>query len=542
MAGAFIVIFLLFSFFMPPRTWGITLHEWLFYGGLYLAIVPAILISTAMFVEERRNQTMELLHLAGMGPSTLFLGKLTGGLLIASGDLLALVPFLAIPFLSGGISLPLYAATVASLPVLLLFTVATGVLASVIWQEDGTALIGAVCLGAIACLALPLVYNLGELLTGLAPFSAHWLCLSPAYGPYLVHVRFSGGGPRIFWLNELVTLALAGIEIVLAAILLRHGWKRQVAGAAPGRWENLWQEWIYGTAQWRRTLRENVLPKFPYQWLAQRDRGPVLAAWIFLGIGAIAWVAVSLAWPRIGLSTAVVFGLSVLFIGGIHMVNIYAAGRRLGADREEGALELMLTTPLSAGEIVDGQVAAIQAQFRPVKLALAGVCLAMMLGGFCGRSWNATALVEYGVVWAVLFTWLLAGSRQMILRAQWRALNTGRPGFVLFRGQRSRWVWFYYYIWYGRMIFQAFTGKAIFFPTGNPGEAAVVYIVGFCLLVIVSAATYIDDGSELKGKLLREMRAIAQEPVPEANDPRLKSWDGKDRLPPLRYSSVGRRS
>ena len=210
LAAALVALFLLFSFAVPPRTWGSKLHEWLFYGGLYLAIAPSMQISTALFAEERRNQTRELLHLAGMGPVRLFLGKLTGGLLIASGDLLALVPFLAIPFLSGGISFPLYVATVASLPVLLLFVVATGVLASVVWNRDGSALIGAVSLGALICLALPLLYTLGSLLTGAAPFAARWLCLSPAFGPYLVHAHFSGGTPRLFLrLNELLNHAAA---------------------------------------------------------------------------------------------------------------------------------------------------------------------------------------------------------------------------------------------------------------------------------------------------------------------------------------------
>jgi ABC-type transport system involved in multi-copper enzyme maturation permease subunit len=534
LAAALVALFLLFSVFMPSRTWSSTLYEWLFYGGLYLAVVPSLQISTALFVEERRNQTMELLHLAGLGPGSLFLGKLTGGLLIASGDLLALVPFLAIPFLGGGISFPLYVATVASLPVLLLFVVATGVLASVLWKTDGSALVGALSLGALLCLALPLLYNLGRLLTGTAPFAARWLCLSPAFGPYLVHAHFSGGTQRSFWLNELITLSLAGSEVVLAAIFLRQGWKRQVAGAAPGRWEKTWQECVHGTARWRRDLRDKLLPQYPYQWLAQQDRGPVLLAWMVLGGGTLAWLAISAAWPRIGLSTTIIFGLGVLLVGTVQIVAIYAAGRRIGADRQEGTLELVLTTPLSVGEIVQGQVAAIQAQFRPVRRALLGVCLLMMAGGFCLRSFNTAAAIECGLIWVVLLSWPFCGSRQMILRAMWKALNTGRPMFGVFRVQGGRWVWFYYYLWYGRIIFNAFTGKAVLFPTGSPVEVMVVSIACCCVLLVLAVATYQENHLDLQIKLLRDMRTIAQEPVPEANDPRLKSWDGQNRLPSRR--------
>jgi ABC-type Na+ efflux pump permease subunit len=505
-----------------------------FFGGLYLAIAPSIQISTALFAEERRNQTMELLHLAGLGPLSLFLGKLTGGLLIASGDLLALVPFLAIPFFSGGISFPLYVATVASLPVLLLFIVATGVLASVLWHEEGSALIGALCLGAVVCLALPLLYYLGWLLTGVAPFPARWLCLSPAFGPYLVHAHFSGGTPRLFWLSELSTLLLAGTEVMLAAMLLRQSWKRQVAGAPAGRWALTWQEWVHGSAPWRQALRDKLLPTFPCQWLAQQDRSPALLAWAVLGAGTLAWIAVSVAWPRIGLSTVIVFGLAILLIGAVQLVTIYAAGRRIGSDRQEGTLELMLTTPLSVGEIIEGQVAAIQAQFRPVRRALLGVCLVMMVGGFCLRAWKTSAATEYGLIWAVLLAWPFCGRRKMMLRAMWNALNTGRPMFSVFRTRGGRWIWFYYCFFYGRMIFNAFTGKAVLFPTGSVLEVAIVALACCWVLLVLATAAFLGKNRDVEDKLLREMRAIAQEPAPEANDPRLKAWDGLNRLPSRR--------
>jgi ABC-type Na+ efflux pump permease subunit len=49
--------------------------------------------------------------------------------------------------------------------------------------------------------------------------------------------------------------------------------------------------------------------------------------------------------------------------------------------RREGSLELLLTTPLRPDEIVEGQAAALRAQFRPVRLALLGLFALMMLGG-----------------------------------------------------------------------------------------------------------------------------------------------------------------
>src|SRR5579863_2036786 len=104
--GALIVCcYLLLGLLAGGYSGGAQLHFILFYACLFLAVVPPARICVGLFSEERRNQTLELLYLTGMGSGELFLGKLLGGVLIASGDLLALVPFLAVPFLSGGVSL-----------------------------------------------------------------------------------------------------------------------------------------------------------------------------------------------------------------------------------------------------------------------------------------------------------------------------------------------------------------------------------------------------------------------------------------------------
>lgn len=126
-------LFFLFSLVMGPKIIGKNLHQFLFYAGLYLAVIPPLTISVALFSEERRNQTLELLYLSGIGSGELFVGKLLGGVLNASSDLLALCPFLAIPFFSGGLSLDLYLATVACFPTLLIFIVTAGLLTSVRW-------------------------------------------------------------------------------------------------------------------------------------------------------------------------------------------------------------------------------------------------------------------------------------------------------------------------------------------------------------------------------------------------------------------------
>ena len=90
-------LFLLFGALTGTNSWGGTLHFFLFLGGLGLAVGPAVQISVGLFAEEREQQTLELLYLTGMGSAELFIGKVVGGALVSSCELMALAPVVAVP-------------------------------------------------------------------------------------------------------------------------------------------------------------------------------------------------------------------------------------------------------------------------------------------------------------------------------------------------------------------------------------------------------------------------------------------------------------
>ncbi|MDB6020981.1 MAG: hypothetical protein JWQ04_838 [Pedosphaera sp.] len=527
-------LFLLFNWVFGAGFSGKGLHEIYFYLGLYLAIVPAARISVGLFCEERQNQTLELLYLTGMGSAELFLGKLFGGILIASSDLLALAPLLAVPFLNGGVSLDLFLATIACFPVLLLFTVAIGVLASVLCRDDGAAFAGAVILGAVACLAVTLPYYLGQTVTGAAPFPMKWLCLSPAFGPYLVWTDFSGNKPEMFWMTAGATLVLTFIILWVAAMILNRTWRQRVVGEKSSGWLSVWQAWVHGSADWRESLRSRLLPENPFQWLAQQDRRPVFLAWSLIGVVCVAWLLSWWAWPAAWPSPMRFFITAFLLLAGVDTIMNYAAARRIGIDRRDGVLELLLTTPLSPAEIVDGQLAALRAQFQPVRWTLFGLCALMMAGGWLTRKWIAPALVSYAVFWCFFFGWCLVQKKGSAAMAMWIALNTGRPAFAVFKfrqkgGWWNNWWWIYWL--YNARYFWGSLGHASTFPSGSLGEMVFVCFLGV-VLFIVAAARW-QSPPEMKARLISEMRLIAREPVPEANDPRFKKWNVRERIPTL---------
>jgi hypothetical protein len=531
--GVSIVVLLLFiSTLIDPAQWGRTLHQWFFYWGLYMAIAPAARISVGLFSEERRNQTLELLYLTGMSSAQLFVGKLLGGALIASSDLLALAPLLAMPFLSGGISLDLYLATIACLPALLLFCIAVGVLASVLFKDDGAAFIFMVLFAGCVNLAVPIPFYLGKLLSGVPPFSANWLCLSPGYAPYLIAVNFGGAGPLAFWKALVGNLAWSGLCLSLACPFLSRNWRNDIRGAVQTGWRGSLDAWIHGTPSWRMALRNKLLPANPFQWLVQQDRRPVLLGYCAIGVICVLWLVGWRAWPRAWPSNANFFITAMVLIMIVNWLILFAAARRIGTDRRDGILELLLTTPLSPEEMVDGEVKALEAEFRPLRLAVLSLLILMMALGFMIRSWNVLAAITYLLIWGFLCVWCLNNPRGRILKVMWAALNTGLPVHSVFRWRGNRWSWFWMF-YNSQILFRnGFGGGAAAFPTGSILEFTLVSVA-----VVVTSAFWClgwtlqgELQSDTRRRLIMDMRLIATEPLPDPNDPFFKKWDGAHRL------------
>ncbi|EEF62216.1 hypothetical protein Cflav_PD6493 [Pedosphaera parvula Ellin514] len=528
-ATLLVSFFFILSLFNGPKSVGRDLHIFLFYAGLYLALIPPITISVALFSEERRNQTLELLYLSGISSGELFVGKLLSGILNASSDLLAICPFLTIPFLTGGVSLDLYLATLACFPTLLIFIVTAGLLASVLCTDDGSALFGAVLLVACVALAPVLPFWLGKILAGSPPFSTTWLCLSPASVPYLVATNFANATPAMFWKAAIATWGWSLLFLGLAAWLLKRNWKQELEKSGDRGWRGLWEGFVNGSASWRRELRADLMDANPFHWLAQRDRRPVMAAWgLLVGLSLI-WLLGWWAWPHLWPSTMNFYLTAFVMILSVNTISVYAAARRLGNDRHDGALELLLTTPLREGQIVDGQIAAIKAQFKPVRFTTLGLCILMMIGGFLTRSWTSNAIISYLLIWGLFIAWCLHGSQRSVPTAMWIALNSGRPTFAFFRLRTNLWGWVALIV-NGRSMSRAFTSLGYQFPTGSVTELVVVCF-GTVIIFISIAAIQLSPSAQHEF-LVREMRSIAQEPVPEPNDPRFKKWDVRQRLPP----------
>lgn len=515
--GALCGTYLLVGLVSGATSWGPSLHRWLFLVCLIIAVIKPAQACLGLFCDERRNQTFELLYITGMGAFEFFAGKLIGGMLVASSEFLALIPFLALPFLSGGVSLELFLATLVCVPLLLLFIVAATLLASVLCREEGAVIVLTLAIVAMICVMTPLPFIVGHALTGSVPFPREWLWLSPAYGALLVGLNPRFGPITEFWRTAGFLFAWAILLLGLSGALLRRSWRNAPEKACR---KGAWRSWVRGSDGWRRALRGCVLGVNAFQWLAQRDRQPILLAWCSAGMISIIWLAGWCAWPQRWLSALNFWLTTTALLTCADALRMTAAARRMAEDRRDGMLELLLTTPLTPEQILQGQLAAVRNQFRPLRQTLLGISILLMLAGFALRSWTVGAVISYLVIWALLLAWSNASGERQILFAMWVALNSGRSAFSVIRAQGGIvGVWWWAFL---LAFMQGWFSFGAGIPKGSPEELMMVIIV--LAFVFISYFAARDQATKVRKLFLERMRQIAQQPVPDRTDPRFDKW------------------
>src|SRR5256885_13342865 len=99
-------------------------------------------------------------------------------------------------------------------------------------------------------------------------------------------------------------------------------------------------------------LRKRLLDINPFLWLAARAWFKPTAAWIGLGIIAIWWFVVRAFLDTSWHEELLNFTLAVLLNGLFKLWVAVEAGQRLADDQKLGALELLLSTPLTVRDIL----------------------------------------------------------------------------------------------------------------------------------------------------------------------------------------------
>jgi hypothetical protein len=519
-AGGISLFFLLFMAAGSSSSSGHTLFQFLFILACAGVITRGFGLTADLFSEERRNGTLGLLVLTGLTPLEIFANKLFGAALLTSYGLLGSLPFFTIPFLAGGVSAAQFLCALVFLINALFFCVAIGLLASVIHRDGGQAQITALAIAALLSFAAPTARWMAASLAG-AGVTQGWLATSPIYPGYLAFTVSGRGAPPQFWTASGITLCYSLVALLLAATILQRTWRDTPETESRGKLREGWQTWVTSAKDSRRRLRIRLLAQSPFAWVAARNRGPAVAAQIFILLVALAYLAMfSIA--GLGLFTVGnALLVSAIMHLGINWIGAYGAGKRFAEERQSGGFEVLLTTPLSVREIVEGQIKGFIVQFKSDWCMATALDVMLACSNFLHGPWNEVSVILYLIVWFILILLWFSVHLDTAARAMWISAWTGRPGYSAVQAMRA-------YLW--SLFWIAFICQGAY--RSRIGFGALAALVFF-----LPAVTLVAFGSRktLREKLTRELRDIACAPIPARGDKRFKHWDSKRIFPPGRW-------
>lgn len=341
-AASFTVLFAwsTFTFRGRPSTLGPILFL-IFSFAFILAIQVVISALTADTISrEKREGTLGLLFLTPLTAREIVVGKTVLQLLRAIPVILAVVPTVGLPLLLGGVApIQLVVLAFATLHMVLL-AVAAGMLSSVRHTAWIQSIVLAQLLGFFWCLPIVSV-------------AAHSTLRG---GRYL-------GLILLIWAVLVFSMFLAAV--LLSAYLLKHSWQSENTVALDPRWVRFFSNSDF----WRTAFRWNTAKardKNPIAWLQEYNWTARLTKWgwailLFAAQIRMLFEARRYLDYQLQLYALVAFGIA------------FSAAASFRAERQTGALELLLVTPISAAQIIWGRLQGIWFHFLPPVAILATV-------------------------------------------------------------------------------------------------------------------------------------------------------------------------
>ena len=356
---------------------GAQLFQILAYMAFLYAMLSAVRLTADCLSGEKRDGTLGFLFLTDLKPYDVVFGKLAATSLPALHGLLAVVPVLAIPIMLGGVTLVDVLRLGLMLVNTLFFALALAMFISALcWREKTAVGVTILLLFAVGA-GLPIAGAVVASVNGSQNLAPILSMASPGFACALVSGAAYGTAPGAFWFSTAVTHLLGWAFLVLTCRVLPRVWQDR---PAEGR-RLLWRQWcrsvLMGNLTTRTDSRRRLLAINPIYWLASRERLTRLYPWILL-----ASVAAVILWACWGLRVRGVqweplvftsFFLNWFFKHWIANLACYA----FATDRDKGALELLLCTPLTLRDVLHGHWLALRRLFLAPLLMLLTIELSL---------------------------------------------------------------------------------------------------------------------------------------------------------------------
>jgi len=352
------------------------------FGALHLTLFAAIWIFVPFLTadcisRERREGTLGLLMLTRLNAGDVVLAKSFAHALRAMTLWLAVLPIMAVPFLMGGVSWRESLLSVCVNLSSIFLALSAGLLGSSVSRVWSRVLVWVACLSLLLCCCFVMVHfilvaqSLGRAIlkrTLAAPFfeilGVSFQVAANVGGEWSNIIRFTPA-QRLRCLEASGLMAMGSaiffwLAIWLASRRVRRCWREEAASERA--------RWFFRTfcrpVFFRKLLRrwmQYKLRRNPIGWLEQRSWSGRLISWIWLGlVMAFAGPAVLVPGSLGDSGQVALVAASVMVIG--LALSATASFRR---ERETGVLELLLVSPLGAGQLISGRVRGLWMQFLP---------------------------------------------------------------------------------------------------------------------------------------------------------------------------------
>jgi ABC-type Na+ efflux pump permease subunit len=380
-------------------------------GGILL-FISVLQLSAEAFVKEKREDTLGLLFLTPLKPLELVLGKLLSTSLPAFYRFVAVVPIMGLPLMMGGVSLADFLLLVLGLLGLVLLSAAMGLFCSALsWDEKVAGTLATVIVVVLVGIGPLILYSAGRLFQ--VPWSQWLLALTPIYPAWngIAHQSVPGMAVllSVGWTSVLIWFVLSQTCRVLPRCWRSRpntlandarSVSRPISSVASVAAETT----LTGLRRFKfsrkfsREQRADLLDRNPILWLALSSQSSLTSVWIIGGICLVLPVIALLASDNLqgiiepGLALGVAFAINAV----LKLTVATLASTALVREHPRESLELLLSTPVTARELVDGHAMAIRQTVQPyvvrllwVEVAWLGVTIAMKAMS------NGPGVVEY---------------------------------------------------------------------------------------------------------------------------------------------------
>lgn len=354
----------------------------------FLVACICSLVTADSLSRERREGTLGLLLLTELKSYDVVLGKLCAAGLTACYALIGFLPALALFVLDGGVSGWQLGRTALALLNTVFIALTAGMWVSGRTQSRHKAVQGALLIVLLFCIVPRIAMNIGSAFTYKAAVLA---CFSPYSSFYMASDYVYLGAPFHYWLSLILTQLEAWGLLGWTALRLFKNW--QAVDWSPPRpklvvWEPLLPEEVQALAAKRAVLLEQD----PVCWAVSRMRIQNALIWtgtllLLLGGTGFSWGSL-LAGTRGGpLAMGLWDSLHLLVSLGSAALLAWAAGRFFFEKQRNGELEMILSTPLGARDIVGGNWRALCKPLRGAWLLVGFLILAELISGSVEHGW-----------------------------------------------------------------------------------------------------------------------------------------------------------